>query len=143
MSNKKPVAELEGDELDYWVAKAEGKRVTYFNEWFMFNNRTHSENNAKAMLDRHELKDKWCVLLGMGVPFKIPNYSTDWAEGGPLFDKYDVTFDRYFFKGEKESKIGAKAMNLLPPSLGETRLIAGCRAIVALKYLDYVDAGVM
>ena len=60
--------------------------------------------------------------------------STDWAQGGPLIDRYDVSL------ANAASSTGHWAcvkISLRQP--GPTRLIAACRAIVASVYGDTVS----
>ena len=71
---------------------------------------------------------------------KPPAYSTDWAQGGPLIEKY-----RPDLQTTRSSEIAAylnKDVNDPGPLIygrGETYLIAACRAIVAAKLGDVVS----
>lgn len=113
--------DLIGPVLDWAVAKVEGIDV--------------KANNPG---------DPWplsveCLLIG------VPNYSTDWAQGGPLIDRYQVGvtgidrehtvfFANAFYDGNSyDSCANAK---------GPTRLIASMRAIVRLTLGDVVSVPV-
>tara|TARA_R110000765_G_scaffold244631_11_gene346895 strand:+ start:2461 stop:2835 length:375 start_codon:yes stop_codon:yes gene_type:complete len=67
--------------------------------------------------------------------------STDWGQAGPLIDKFDVAVFRVA-DGECGAEIGHcylqnEGLNI--DQIGESRLIAACRAIVAAKLGDTVD----
>lgn len=79
----------------------------------------------------------WCLsvdfLCGVEIAENVPAYCTNWAEGGPLIDKYDVAFSRYT-PFELIATVRGR------PMLGPTRLIAAMRAIVAAELGDVVEA---
>ena len=76
-------------------------------------------------------------LIGLGVD-KFYSPSTNWAQGGPLIDECDV-----WLSDDEEACVAS-----CPPHAGRfvvdggTNLIAACRAIVAAKLGDVVQAPV-
>lgn len=62
--------------------------------------------------------------------------STDWAQGGPLRDKYDVGIEPGVADGLCYAYVPGRELD---GSFGETALIALCRAIVAAKLGDVVQ----
>lgn len=77
----------------------------------------------------------------------LPHYSTDWAQGGPLLDKYDIALNGGFADGDWDKRVvyatlrdgnhgdyGQKAL-----ATGPTRLIAAGRAVVRYKLGDVVQ----
>lgn len=110
-------AELIGRALDWAVAKAVGIDV-------------------KA----NKTDDLWNLSAEVLV-WDIPNYSTNWAQGGPLKSKYLV--DSFYMAQGREVKckcLGRNGRDLLskPEVYGPTELIAACRAIVASEFGDTV-----
>lgn len=110
------VCELEGAELDYWVAKAEGHPLSC--DW-----------------DQGEY-----ILIGTGEgDLQRFEPSTEWAEGGPIIDclprlRIQKNADGYaaqIFKDE----------NFLIPTYGygNTILVAAMRAYVASKFGEEVS----
>ncbi len=95
------------------------------------------------------------LLAPHGERFWRPD--TDWSQGGPLIDKFDVEFLRFGEKGfyERDPQWNQKpcigAVIRLTPGCtyaeihieqcmtGDTRLMAGCRAIVAAKFGETVQ----
>ena len=113
-------AELVGPALDWAVAKVEG--VTY---------------NAKYLVQTK------CNMAGHIQSVKYTaNYlpSADWAQGGPLLDKYDIALNGGLADGERVIYATLRAVADNSPfatAAGPTRLIAICRAVVGSK-LGYV-----
>ena len=70
------VSDLTGAELDYWVAKAEGRNPQYRQLPF-----AHQEQDMKACYAEFEGQ----LSLGLYTP------STNWSQGGPLIEKYSIT----------------------------------------------------
>lgn len=61
-------------------------------------------------------------------------YSTDWAQGGPLVDEFKVGIE------QSEPKVYAYMPNFgIDGSFGDTALIAICRALVTRKSGEEVD----
>ncbi len=66
----------------------------------------------------------------------VPDYSSDWALGGPLRDKYDVGIEPGVPDGLRYAYVPGRDLD---GSFGETALIALCRAIVASEMGDVVQ----
>lgn len=91
-----------------------------------------------------EQNEEWCVIArGMTrtvfviiEPDTGFNYapSTDWSQGGPLIDKYQVAYLR---DGEDYAAVISR-MDDEGFGTGSNHLIAACRAIVAAKLGDTV-----
>ena len=69
--------------------------------------------------------------------------STDWAQGGPLLDKYDIALnggfadeERVFYATLRDGNHGDYGQLAL--ATGPTRLISACRAVVRHKLGDVV-----
>lgn len=71
-----------------------------------------------------------------GYASVVPDYSSDWALGGPLRDKYDVGIEPGVPDGLRYAYVPGRGLN---GSFGETALIALCRAIVASHVGDVVQ----
>jgi hypothetical protein len=109
---KKKVSELEGAQLDYAVAVASGftrarMSEVYAGEWVMPDGRQ------------------------MFAPWFKP--STDWAHGGPIIEREQITIDcrkpeRWLATGWEDDE-----------QYGPTPLIAAMRAFVASKLGDEVE----
>ncbi|SIR65520.1 Protein of unknown function [Aeromonas sp. RU39B] len=84
----------------------------------------------------------WAVAQVEGVactPHTIKRFyrpSTDWSQGGPLRDKYDVGIEPSVPDGRPYAYVPGRDLD---GSRGETALIAICRAIVAAKLGDVVQ----
>lgn len=64
--------------------------------------------------------------------------STDWSQGGPLIEKYQIEIKWYGVDG-LAMWWNAWHQDIVQFQLGDTILIAACRAIVAAKLGDTVD----
>lgn len=84
----------------------------------------------------------WTVAQVEGVsctPHTIKRFyrpSTDWSQGGPLRDKYDVGIEPGVPDGLPYAYVPGRDLH---GSRGETALIALCRAIVTAKLGDVVQ----
>lgn len=120
------VATITGVELDYWVARAEG---------------IPAEQLEIRDVPRTDLKI--CVYTAppisgwMSKPQRSLAYSTVWAQGGPLIDKYLIEIERPR-KGEHVGQWSAWMDGDNACGYGETALIATMRALVASVYGDSV-----
>jgi hypothetical protein len=104
--NKK-VSELNGAELDYWVARAEGiPRGNIF------------------------LGKQYCTVDLSEDSLRSEPYSpsTDWSQGGPIIQKYGISLGH---KGD--GKYDAKFL-AGKPMTGMNALQATCRLVVALRF---------
>ena len=130
-------AELIGPALDWAVAEAEGiRRLVMGNDW--------PGNSVVAdAADRDRVVI--CNMIGQLVVSRGGwsngwNPSTDWAQGGPLIEKYAVKVEH--FPGETiASKANARvAMNRTAYwKSGPAPLVALCRAIVAANLGELVS----
>lgn len=102
------VAELTGAELDYWVAKAEGKDV-----WI-------SPYRGNCYTDQDS---------GKYSP------STDWSQGGPIIQREGIEL-RKDLRHINIARIGGFEPDLNMP--GDTPLIAAMRCFVASKFGEEV-----
>jgi hypothetical protein len=117
---KKLVANLEGGELSYWVAQAQGLRV----EFELINEAKH----AIIFIDTAYFKGDR----------RIFNPHEDWSDGGPIIESEKITIESptnisgwcAYVDGDDDGN-----------SLGKTPLIAAMRAFVKSKFGEYVDIG--
>lgn len=68
-----------------------------------------------------------------------PDYSTDWAQGGPLIDKFDIAINGGVASGGRVIYATLRAVDDGDPfstATGSTRLVAACRAIVRKELGD-------
>lgn len=115
-------AELTGAHLDYWVARAEGVPAEQL-----------SIRRVQRSTDMHCVRH-WqpyrCAQTG------VLNYSTNWAQGGPLIEKYTITPYPSPFGGWD----GYNRLDMhMHESRSDTPLIAICRAVVRAKFGDEVE----
>lgn len=130
-------SELTGAALDWAVAKAEGKALVFFDDYFrhMSSAAGHSPVRTDQHLAFQPLSGKHGVLVGRGFVQEIPAYSTDREQGGQIIEREKIgtvyrageywlayTFDGAEFEG-----------------IGPTPLIAAMRCYVASKLGDEVE----
>jgi hypothetical protein len=123
------VSELEGAELDYWVAKAIGYEI--------------------VMRPQHDIGGiEQRMIKGKGGYFGIPQYHRDWSQGGPIIEREGI--DVVFLRVEKWWESGMNLTNkenaenlpnLFPESNGPTPLIAAMRCFVTSKFGEEVRDG--
>lgn len=111
------VSELTGAQLDYWVARAEGSADAMIVQW---------PSEQVCLTSHHALA---------AMPFRP---STQWAQGGPLIEKYELCIgeSRGWFAGEialGEFYTGRATGE------GDTPLQAICRAVVRAAFGDEVE----
>lgn len=115
------VAELEGAQLDYWVAKALG---------FQNADAVPSELCGREQIDDDSFRKDW-------VPHE------DWAQGGPIIERERITVqasqagDWRAFLGDGTTTAGTSHNNLIS-ARADNPLIAAMRAYVASKFGDEV-----
>jgi hypothetical protein len=93
----------------------------------------------------------WAVAKAIGEykPVPVPNYSTDWAQGGPIIEREDISFRKYH-NPEAEGHGTYYAMvcrssgsmirwDKKTSKQGPTPLIAAMRCYVASKLGDDVE----
>lgn len=82
---------------------------------------------------------KSCGFLAIGLGYSP---STNWAQGGPLIDRFDPE-ERRLASGERYAEVWhddpANEDAFVGKGSGNTRLIAACRAIVAAKLGEEID----
>lgn len=133
-------ADLIGDPLDWAVAKIEGKYLVYFDEYFTRNGIASgkSPNRVQSMLDFQPLKGKWCWLNSLGGGVAIPEYSTDWSQGGPIIEREKITvcWEGTTWVGslylDHDRRWGGN-------KVGPTPLIAAMRCYCYAKLGEFVD----
>lgn len=113
-------ADLIGPALDWAVAKSEAKE------------------NVKIEQCRGADTPAFCVVLTSGVHWTP---STDWSQGGPLIEKYrlEIVFDGSRNEGWRCVKDWCYGEVNDTYPLGETHLIAACRAVVASVFPNTVQ----
>lgn len=107
-------SELIGPALDWAVARTLGGERKPF----------RFSSNEDAPMDM-----AWVFPDGYACTRWAP--STDWSQGGPLIDKFAPLFTAW--RGQVRAEV------LGGVGMGDTYLIAACRAIVAAKLGDQVD----
>lgn len=117
----KKVAELEGAELDYWVAKADGAKQVIL-----------SEGSHPVCFRMHGPKGKL---------YFCP--STLWEQGGPIIERKFISCVRTGLESPRlwEAWIG-DGVQVLPKNgcyYGNTSLIAAMRAFVASRFGEEVE----
>jgi hypothetical protein len=127
------VAELEGAELDYWVARSlgweRGTNVRNATGW------AWSDNGGESVpLSRWD--KQW-------VSPWTPAFSTVWSDGGPIIEREKINLQYFFKRHENDhrheawsawSKDGTTEIE------GPTALIAAMRCFVASKFGAEVDS---
>jgi hypothetical protein len=113
------VSELEGGQLDYWVAKAEGK--------------------SSPGLYRGERGETFCSLHDSVYHVYAP--STGWADGGPIIERERIAVAEARTVPPSWSAWirGVPWHDDTPDGFGPTPLIAAMRAYVAAKYGEEVE----
>jgi hypothetical protein len=129
--NKKPVAELEGAKLDYWVARALG----YDSIWKVPDELCGSREGWDYVSETSD----W-------------NPSENWYQGGPIIEREHIGLYQceYWPSPDSPSRQSgwAAAIDGSPnygtsfdhEFYGQTPLIAAMKAFVASKFGDFVDA---
>lgn len=133
------VSELEGDRLNYWVARAEGYE-------HLGAVGTNFENDQDIPWCRSDVNDWWRDKLGnwlCGPCQSFPYaYSTDWSQGGPIIEREGIQVapmrlgDGWEIKSWRASRRNCGA--LACDQEAETPLIAAMRCFVASKFGEEV-----
>lgn len=128
-------ADLTGALLDYWVARAEGVPADQLEI------RPLQRGNGP---NGPHLPESICVRFWMSDEIIGPDevrvcYSTNWAMGGPLVEKYKLDLIRgdIFSNGWQVS--GETKLGYEYAVEGDTPLIAICRAVVRATFGDEVE----
>jgi hypothetical protein len=133
--------DLTGAALDWAVAKALGANLTTAHEHFRrIAASAWSEEKIAAQLSKMDNYPCWVNTVGNSEP--IPAYSTNWAQGGPIIDREDISF-RVEFDGRARTVHAEKWPDYSKPcegrGIGPDHLIAGMRCFVASRLGDGVD----
>jgi hypothetical protein len=86
----------------------------------------------------------WAVAKAMGEykPTAVPNYSTDWAQGGPIIERENIEIKKgnplYFPQGNEKGDY-YEDLWIAGKMHGPTPLIAAMRCYVASKLGDEVE----
>lgn len=133
------VAELEGLELDYWVARAIG----YLHLGAIGVNHRTTDGTPYCLFGYN---DWWKTPEGeylCGPCYGAPDaYSTDWSQGGPLLERHHIWLsddDDGIWTASFPPHIDANGKQRI--HFGPTPLIAAMRAIVASVYGEEVPNG--
>lgn len=123
-------SELSGAALDWAVAKSLGWKMIPVPE-------DVNGENSGSVIAPPDLDDdfRFPPRGKIGQCFFLLNWSTNWAQSGPLLDEFDVWLS---------SDEGVHSASTHPHvneyiRTGPTKLIAACRAIVAAKLGDEVE----
>jgi hypothetical protein len=114
-------SELVGAELDYWVARAEGIPAEQL-----------EIRRVQRLTDTHCVRS-WVrndPIIGRDIV--ALRYSTDWAQGGPLLEKYEFDLS-YEVEDRGNWVVLGESYSFAP-----TPLQAICRAVVRAKFGDEV-----
>jgi hypothetical protein len=81
----------------------------------------------------------WAVAKAIGEykPVAVPNYSTDWAQGGPIIEREELTLSCHWQRSYA-LKLLADEKRVVQGN-GPTPLIAAMRCYVASKLGDEID----
>lgn len=136
------VSELEGAELDYWVAKAEGYSGPC-TAWQRIN--LGSAGGPAFTKDNHACKHEKCypaetIKIINGEIGGCPKFSSEWYESGPIIERECITVicideDLQPDFPEKWEAI----FDTGTASYGTTPLIAAMRAYVSSKFGEEVN----
>jgi hypothetical protein len=105
-------SELSGAALDWAVAKAEG--FVPFTDGI-----------------------SW-IIDDAGRYKQIPKYSTDWAQGGPIIERYCINLFRLDPKTEEDNRFWVAHIDGVYCRYGVSALVAAMRCYVASKLVEEV-----
>lgn len=120
------VAELEGAELDYWVAKALRYDAVFHEAWSV-------ENKPTVVIEDPR--------PGRKTKLKVFRPSEDWLEGGPLIERERIAIlPMAEINGNKwgSQVLITRLIQPAPLMRGPTVLIAAMRCFVASRFGDEV-----
>jgi len=127
-------AELEGQLLDYWAARAAGWEVLPSAPPGAF----CAEGNANKPWWKPPSDAKYGCGACIGYP---PQFSTNWAQGGPLIqrERIELQYSGDEWRASKYDEVlDMKMMPDVSPSFGPTPLIAAMRCLVASRFGEEV-----
>jgi hypothetical protein len=125
------VAELEGVQLNYWVARVEGY------EYVDVPPDANGRNEGRALLPPGLLASGWKFPPKGPVGDCVPNFSSSWERGGPIIDREAIGFG-VPTQGCNEYQAFVIRDRIPTIAYGLTHLIAAMRLVVKLKYGDEV-----
>lgn len=114
-------AELSGAALDFAVAVAIGKQPVLWDA-------------CCGDMDWQPAENRMSPFISVGADMAQWSPSTEWSQGGPLIEKYDVWLSSDAIPGPWLASINGCGLET-----GPTPLIAACRAIVYDKLGGTVD----
>jgi len=81
----------------------------------------------------------WAVGMAIGEykPVPVPNYSTDWAQGGPIIEREEISVN--WASGQWEAHTVTDDDNFDQIEYAPTPLIAAMRCYVASKLGDEIE----
>jgi len=112
------VNELTGAALDWAVAKCEGH-----------------ESRCSWMLEKEGYAAWQAYEMAWGNP--LPNYSTNWSQGGPIIEREEISVN--WANGQWEAHTATDDDNFDQIEYAPTPLIAAMRCYVASKLGDDVE----
>jgi hypothetical protein len=121
---KRLVSELLGRELDYWVARAQGLMVA-------------------KIVQGGEITGYQLYFYSGDTP-RLPDYSTDWADGGPIIERERIGLDTWqrTWAAQFTFPVRHPTNTKRDPSHhrmnGESPLVAAMRTFVASRFGDEV-----
>lgn len=125
---KKPVSELEGAQLDWAVAKAEGRCLHERTEYY-----AHQSDTGFTCLDCG--KDTYKEICGRDW-----KPSSSWAQGGPIIEREEINVVAPDLEAVDHDRLwSADRHEDQRICYGPTPLIAATRAFVASKLGDEVE----
>lgn len=125
-------SELTGALLDYWVARAEGLEVTALPK-----DQRYSPP-ARHMVRLKSGDPERCEFAWHGVGYRfIPNYSDDWAQGGPIIERERI--GTRWLGNDGDNRWVAYGSDGQADAFGPTPLVAVMRAYVASRFGDEVE----
>lgn len=154
---KVKTSELTGRALDLAVAKAKGLDVQFHDTWMReeWMRRGYPDRAYDEHIGFQTYRGQWVIVATVKVeqqlggevvftrPEPIPNYSTNWAQVGPLIDQEKITIRiNALVPGlpwVAFIDFGGSNCNIKARQSGPTALIAACRCFVASRLGDTVD----
>ena len=144
---------LERHALNWAVAKCEGYSLVFFDDFFRRNGAAagKSKGRIEGILQFQPLRGKWARLNSIGDCTALHPYSTDWAQGGPIIEREDISFRKYHNPGKEShgtyyARVCRENGTLVGwhkttgfQKTGPTPLVAAMRCYVASKLGDVVD----
>jgi len=135
-------AELAGPSLDWAVAKCSGMTLFTMGEDWPGNYNVTIMAGDKPVLIFDLVGRMWREHQGITVPWSP---STDWAQGGPLLERFSTLIDSYLMEAAEKDYCRCDELIFSEhyrPFYSEISLPKICRVIVAAKLGDVVQVPV-